>query len=246
MQAAHVVGADLLLGGGRRQVRDGVPGGAAAERADEGAASVVGAVRHQHPFSAPAPCSRRERARRLGIDTVDYSGRLAGHAVVVSPRLLGDGHADGNALANIIWGGARNDTIGGGNGNDTLYGETGNDSLCGYDGAGAGAIGTDDDSLIGGAGTDTFEGDGGNDFIEASHGVADTLIDCGSGNSPLLVCDAAGARAARWRSRARARRRPSQIRSVRQSDGSSAPSSASRRRRKRRSHSFCASACARR
>jgi Ca2+-binding RTX toxin-like protein len=62
----------------------------------------------------------------------------------------------GNALANIIVGGAVNDTLDGGDGDDTLGGEAGDDALTG---------GLGNDRLNGGTGADTMDGGDGDDVL---------------------------------------------------------------------------------
>ena len=66
----------------------------------------------------------------------------------------------GDNFANVIDGGAGNDTLNGGAGNDTLIGGAGNDSLIG---------GAGNDLLFGGAGADTFAGGGGADTDTVSY-----------------------------------------------------------------------------
>lgn len=62
----------------------------------------------------------------------------------------------GNALANVIIGGAMGDTLSGLGGDDTIGGEGGNDTLDGGDG---------NDRLVGGTGVDTMNGGAGNDLM---------------------------------------------------------------------------------
>ena len=77
----------------------------------------------------------------------------------------------GNALANIIIGGASGDTLSGVDGNDTLGGEAGNDILDGGNG---------NDRLVGGTGIDTLNGGDGNDIL-----VIDNAGDSATGGTGI-------------------------------------------------------------
>ncbi len=70
---------------------------------------------------------------------------------------------NGNALANIIVGGAGINTLADGDGNDTLHGQGANDFLYGEIGADTLNGGAGADLLDGGIGADTLNGGGGND-----------------------------------------------------------------------------------
>ncbi len=107
-----------------------------------------------------------------GIDGVETS--LAAYALTANVENLEytGGAAftgTGNALANIIVGGASGDTLDGGDGDDTLGGEAGNDSLTG---------GLGNDRLNGGAGLDTMNGGDGNDIL-----VVDNALDSAIGGA---------------------------------------------------------------
>ncbi|MCX2888527.1 heme peroxidase [Pseudomonas sp. DCB_BI] len=98
----------------------------------------------------------------------------------------------GNGLANIISGGAGNDTLSGDGGNDVLNGNAGNDTLNGdagndqlFGGLGADRLsgGGGDDSLDAGDGNDTVLGEAGNDNLAG--GTGDDSLDGGNGNDTL-------------------------------------------------------------
>jgi Ca2+-binding RTX toxin-like protein len=92
-----------------------------------------------------------------GVDSVRTT--LAAYTLTANVENLsaaGNGalNGAGNALANLIEGGAGNDSLSGLGGNDTLRGGAGNDTLLGGDG---------DDVLSGGAGVNVLDGGNGSD-----------------------------------------------------------------------------------
>jgi Ca2+-binding RTX toxin-like protein len=100
----------------------------------------------------------------------------------------GDFTGTGNDLANVITGGAGNDSLDGGAGADSLIGGVGNDSLLG---------GTGDDCLDGGAGLDALDGGDGNDSLSGggggdtlNGGAGADLMAGGLGNDTYVVDDA--------------------------------------------------------
>ena len=107
----------------------------------------------------------------------------------------------GNALNNILYGNAGNDTLNGLAGNDSIFGNSGNDVLSG--GAGEDALrgengndvingGAGDDTLIGGSGNDTLNGGAGNDTLYgnyAGNGFIDRL-DGGAGDDFYAINNA--------------------------------------------------------
>ncbi len=103
-----------------------------------------------------------------------------------------DTNLNGTERADVVYGGAGNDTItaGGGNdfiyggtGNDTIYGGAGNDSIYGGDGTDVLFGGTGNDSIDGGLGNDTIYGDAGDDSINGGDG-SDMLFG-GMGNDNI-------------------------------------------------------------
>jgi Ca2+-binding RTX toxin-like protein len=96
-----------------------------------------------------------------GIDTVSVtatSHTLAANVENLSYVGTLAFNGSGNALANVIYAGAGNDTLSGGAGNDTLWSWEGNDSLLGGDGA---------DVLNPGVGVDVVDGGAGDDLVVA-------------------------------------------------------------------------------
>ncbi len=80
-----------------------------------------------------------------------------------------DDRLTGDAVANVIDGGAGNDTIRGEGGNDTLTGGAGDDDIIGHAGADDIDGGSGDDTLEGDNGDDTLKGGAGNDLIQGDH-----------------------------------------------------------------------------
>lgn len=104
--------------------------------------------------------------------------------------ILGAGHdsVTGTAVANMLNGGAGNDTISSGDGDDTIYGADGNDSVFGGNGRDLVALnaGNDvfrDSAQTGAAGMDTVYGGFGNDTLVAAGG--DDALYGGGGNDSL-------------------------------------------------------------
>ncbi|AZL68230.1 peroxidase family protein [Pseudomonas oryziphila] len=113
-----------------------------------------------------------------GIDTVRTS--LASYALTANVENLtytgvGNFIGLGNDLANVISGGAGNDTLTGAGGDDTLNGNAGNDTLNGDAG---------NDQLFGGLGNDTLNGGGNNDTLDG--GAGDDALNGGNGDDTLL------------------------------------------------------------
>lgn len=90
----------------------------------------------------------------------------------------GTGHdrLSGNWLANVLEGGAGNDTLMGRNGNDVLRGEAGNDALFG---------GFGNDVLNGGTGNDVLNGGGGGDFLVGGGGADRFVFRLGDGQDRI-------------------------------------------------------------
>lgn len=86
----------------------------------------------------------------------------------------------GNALANVLDGGAGNDSLFGGDGNDALHGQAGDDTLDGGNG---------NDNLNGGEGGDEINGRQGNDtytFDDAQSSEVDTVAEEAAGGADKL------------------------------------------------------------
>ncbi|MET0428055.1 MAG: calcium-binding protein [Microvirga sp.] len=122
----------------------------------------------------------------LSLLGVDPALLTAGFSI-----LQGTGLADVQigvpGLADLIDGGAGNDTQAGGDGNDTIGGGSGDDAIDG---------GTGDDVLTGDAGNDIVTGGAGNDVISGgdgsdtlSGGVGDDVLSGGSGGDTLFGDD---------------------------------------------------------
>ncbi|WEL57448.1 peroxidase family protein [Pseudomonas kermanshahensis] len=117
-------------------------------------------------------------ASGAGTDTVQTSlgtYTLAGNVENLTFTGVGNFTATGNGLANLINGGAGNDSLNGDGGNDILNGNAGNDTLNGDAG---------NDQLFGGLGIDTLNGGGGDDSLDGGDGN-DSLLG-GAGNDTLL------------------------------------------------------------
>jgi Ca2+-binding RTX toxin-like protein len=151
----------------------------------------------------------------LGVDTVDYSARtedttihIAGGAVsgeatendtvaVDVENVKGgegvdtitgsdvDNRIECGDGADVVNAGAGKDTVLGGPGADELYGDDGDDTIDG--GADANEIhgGAGADQLDGGAAIDTIFGDAGDDIVDG--GADDDVVDCGDGDSDILL-----------------------------------------------------------
>ena len=123
-----------------------------------------------------------------GTDSVETT--LAAYTLTANVEILeytgaGAFIGTGNALANIIVGGANGDTLSGLDGNDTLGGEAGNDILNGGNG---------NDRLNGGVGNDSMNGGAGDDILVINVGDprngADSDIATGGDGIDTLLIDA--------------------------------------------------------
>jgi Ca2+-binding RTX toxin-like protein len=85
--------------------------------------------------------------------------------------------------ADLMIGGAGNDSLSGGEGSDTLYGDAGNDSLAGGNGDDYLRGGDGKDALFGGSGNDNVGGGSGNDLINLGDG--DDWASGGDGNDTM-------------------------------------------------------------
>jgi Ca2+-binding RTX toxin-like protein len=160
-------GNDTLVGGAGNDVLDG---GAGADNMSGGTGNDIYIVDNVGDIVM-------ENANE-GIDTVKAS--LATFTLASNvENLIFTGTAaftgNGNALDNVIIGGAGNDTLNGNAGNDTLDGGAGNDTLNGGDGNDTLYGGAGNDTLNGGAGNDTLVGGDGNDVMTGGAG-ADILV----------------------------------------------------------------------
>jgi Ca2+-binding RTX toxin-like protein len=102
-------------------------------------------------------------------------------------------NANGNGLANMMFGGIGDDTLNGAGGNDVLYGGEGNDTLIG--GAGIDLLYGEagNDTLLGGDSIDLLEGGEGNDVLNGglgndvmTGGSGDDVINASQGNDILV------------------------------------------------------------
>ncbi|MDH1263226.1 peroxidase family protein [Pseudomonas sp. GD03944] len=118
-------------------------------------------------------------ALNAGTDTVQTT--LASYTLganVENLTFTGSGNfsGTGNGLANVITGGAGNDTLLGGAGNDTLNGLGGNDLLDGGEG---------NDSLNGGTGDDTYVVDSASDTVNEGTNAGSDLVRTALGSYTL-------------------------------------------------------------
>ncbi|HEY7120636.1 MAG TPA: choice-of-anchor D domain-containing protein [Tepidisphaeraceae bacterium] len=109
-----------------------------------------------------------------GLTVVGNGKSVAGSPFNKVKRIVvngfdGDDRLDASGLSTPV-------VLNGGNGNDTLIGGGGNDNLSG---------GSGNDNLLGNAGVDVLKGDDGSDTITATDGVADSVVDGGSGNDTV-------------------------------------------------------------
>lgn len=163
-------GADLLYG---FEGRDFLYGGAGDDLLDGGtgvANELQGGTGNDVYIVSAAGDSIVEFAGE-GIDTVRTSVRhhvLAANVENVFFTGSGDFFGFGNALDNIIMGGAGADYLDGGAGRDVLIGGSGNDTLIG----GAGAA----NELYGGDGDDLYVLDAPDSIVELANGGIDTVL----------------------------------------------------------------------
>ena len=140
---------------------------------------------------------RITEAADAGFDRVETtlgSYTLAGNIEQLIRRGAADFTGNGNALANVVIGGAGSDALGGLGGNDDIAGNSGDDILVGGNGedilagqSGADALlgGWQSDTLLGGAGADRLVGD--QEWL-SSQGANDRLD--GGDDADLLIGDA--------------------------------------------------------
>jgi serralysin len=113
-----------------------------------------------------------------GIDTIRTTVNYTIPVGVERLAFVGTGSwaGNGNALANILYGGGSDDIISGAGGDDILLGLAGNDSLIGGQGEDYLIGGIGDDTLSGGAGLDSLQGGVGDDiYIVNDYG--DSIIE---------------------------------------------------------------------
>ena len=116
-----------------------------------------------------------------GIDTIVTNLNSYTIASSVFENLTFNGTGDfvgtGTSLANVITGGAGNDTLSGLAGDDTLNGGLGDDSLFGGQG---------NDTLNGGDGSDTLTGEAGNDTYNVTD-VGDVVVEALNGGTDRVI-----------------------------------------------------------
>ena len=117
----------------------------------------------------------------------DFLSNIENVVVRNQAGIVGDGGANWlravGAFANMIDGGAGNDTIDGGDGDDSLYGGLGDDSMLGGTGNDGMEGGDGNDTMLGGAGVDTMLGQAGDDTM---YGGADNDFVHGSDGNDVL------------------------------------------------------------
>lgn len=130
------------------------------------------------PSPTPSPADAAEN-----IVTTNANFVLPATARTLTYTGEGNFSGVGNALANVITGGAGADRLLGMDGNDTLNGGVGNDLLDG--GAGNDLLngGAGDDIIDGGDGNDEIGGGDGNDTLNG--GLGDDIVNGGAGNDIL-------------------------------------------------------------
>jgi Ca2+-binding RTX toxin-like protein len=113
-----------------------------------------------------------------GNDTVDYGQRTNALTITLDVNANDgeSGEQDNIKDAEVVFGGAGNDTISGGTGDDELHGGAGNDTLNGLAG---------NDLLVGDDGNDTLNGGAGDDTFD--EGLADTYPAASAAVSPALA-----------------------------------------------------------
>ena len=137
-------GNDTLTGGDNADLLDGGPGDDRLS-GGLGADRLVGGNGADWFFEGSEPNGSDVFGGGPGLDTVDYSGRLAPIVVTMDGASAEPGDAAGEADALL----ADIENLIGGSGDDTLTGNASNNVLVG---------GAGDDTLIGGAGDDVLEG----------------------------------------------------------------------------------------
>lgn len=127
-------------------------------------------------FSAPLPAGETSP----GTDNVDFDDFPG---VNKAKMQGGNDFADGNDLANVIFGNGGRDYLRGDGGDDTLHGGNGNDAIIGDSiavGDYTGGVEAGDDSLWGSIGHDVIAGQDGNDTIDG--GLGRDLLMGGNGD----------------------------------------------------------------
>ena len=114
-----------------------------------------------------------------GVDSITYSGALAGVDLHIDDGLANDGTEAGTEGDTI---GPGFETIGGSEFDDGIFGSAAAETLLG-------GFGDGDDDIVGGAGADSLVGGDGVDNLIATDGVADSAIDCGPGLGDTAAID---------------------------------------------------------
>ena len=124
------------------------------------------------------------------MDTVENVNTGSGDDIIVAGVGNVNNVFNGGSGKDRLEGRGGNDSLSGGNGDDVLIGGLGNDTLLGQNnndqllgGAGNDTLrgGSGNDVLSGGAGTDSMFGESGDDLIISTDGVADSVLDGGTG-----------------------------------------------------------------
>ena len=141
------------------------------------------------PAPAPLPPTVIRELDNV-MDTVENVTTGSGNDVIVAGAGAvnnvfrggsGKDRLEGRGGNDTLYGGDGDDVLIGGLGNDTLWGQNHNDQLLGGGGDDAMRGGTGNDVLSGGAGADSMFGEGGDDLVVSTDGVADTVLDGGTG-----------------------------------------------------------------
>ena len=140
----------------------------------------IDTVRHDLAWASGVEFNLSTGEQTFGGDTFDTYNSIENLEIGGSARIVGNG-VDNVLIAlsqtaisaNIINGGAGNDTISGGGGNDTLNGDSGNDTILG---------GVGDDWIDGGTGIDAIIGGGGNDVMIVND-AGDQIVEVAGGGS---------------------------------------------------------------
>ena len=111
-----------------------------------------------------------------GFDTISYLQRQT--PIFVAKIAFSGGSGDEDAIQSF-------EAVVGGSGSDTVLGlgsqgMSGDDLLTGGNGG---------DTIVGGPGSDTLRGFGGSDILDARDGIADAVIDCGTGLADVARLD---------------------------------------------------------